>query len=329
MNEAPLIARAVEVLRRGGLVAFPTETVYGLGADAQNELAVRRIFAVKGRPSSHPLIVHLPDARSVPQWAHAFPEPAKKLAAAFWPGPLTLVLPGSGRAAEAVSGGQNTVALRVPSHPVARELLHAFANGIAAPSANRYGAVSPTTAEHVQKDLGDQLDLIIDGGACPIGIESTIVDVSSGTPQVLRPGAVTREELKRVLGQSIPVYAGEGLRAPGRMRWHYAPRAGVELVNANELGARAQALLAQERKLAVVAPEPMVLPAGAQQFPIGADPAEFARALYATFRKIDELGFDLILVIPPSTHGLGWAVFDRLARASGSKGIPVDPMEEF
>jgi L-threonylcarbamoyladenylate synthase len=317
LSETQLIDRAVEVLRHGGLVAFPTETVYGLGADAQNELAVRRIFAAKGRPSSHPLIVHLPDAASAALWARTFPEAAKRLAAAFWPGPLTLVLPSSGRAAEAVTGGQDTVALRVPSHPLAGKLLRAFGNGLAAPSANRFGAVSATAAEHVRMDLGDRVDLIIDGGACPIGIESTIVDASSEQIQVLRPGAVTQEELHRVLGQSVPLYTGLEIRAPGRMRSHYAPRAGVELVKPNQLGPRAEALLDQGRKVAVLTPEPIPLAAGAHQFSLGVDPAEFARALYATFRTIDQLGLEVILVAPPSIEGLGWAIRDRLARASG------------
>ena len=190
MIDPTLIAKAVDLLRLGGLVALPTETVYGLGADAENELAVRRIFAAKGRPSSHPLIVHLADARLAASWARELPRSASQLADAFWPGPLTMVLPRSGRASDWITGGQDTVAVRVPAHPVMREVLTAFGGGIAAPSANRFGRVSATTAEHVRADLGDSVDLILDDGPCSIGIESTIVDLASDAPSVLRPGAI-------------------------------------------------------------------------------------------------------------------------------------------
>jgi L-threonylcarbamoyladenylate synthase len=319
MADPGLIAKAVELLRRGGLVALPTETVYGLGADAENEVAVRRVFAAKGRPPSHPLIVHVPDTLSAMSWARDFPESARKLAAALWPGPLTLVLRRSQRAADAITGGQDTVALRVPVHPVMREVLAAFAGGIAAPSANRFGRVSPTTAEHVRADLGEAVDLIVDAGPCPIGIESTIVDVSGELPAVLRPGAVSREELERVLGG--PVLVGDsGVRAPGLMRSHYAPTAGVELVAAGGISSRAEALLSTGQKVAVVSAELTQLPSGATQFAVPADAAGFARRLYATFREIDRQGFDIILVVPPPNSGLGWAIRDRLARAASPRG---------
>jgi L-threonylcarbamoyladenylate synthase len=184
--KAAVISHAVEILRRGGLVALPTETVYGLAADAENEIAVRRIFAAKGRPVDHPLIVHLASARQITEWARDIPEEAWKLATAFWPGPLTMVLRRSDKAADVVTGGLETIGLRVPLHPLAIELLTAFGGGLAAPSANRFGRVSPTTAEHVEEELGDEVDLILDGGPCEIGLESTIVDLSTGEPTLLR-----------------------------------------------------------------------------------------------------------------------------------------------
>ena len=318
MIDPALIAKAVDLLRLGGLVALPTETVYGLGADAENELAVRRVFAAKGRPSSHPLIVHLADARLAPSWARELPRSASQLADAFWPGPLTMVLRRSGRAADWITGGQDTVALRVPAHPVMNQVLTAFGGGIAAPSANRFGRVSATTAEHVRVDLGDSVDLILDDGPCPIGIESTIVDLTSDAPSVLRPGAISRAELERVLGREVS-QRESGVRVPGLMLSHYAPIAGVELVTASELRRRAEELLLSGRRVAVVAANPLGLPREAAAFSMPADVADFARALYATFREIDRKGFDVILVVPPPDSGLGWAIRDRLIRAASPR----------
>jgi L-threonylcarbamoyladenylate synthase len=199
----PEIERAVALLRRGELVAFPTETVYGLGADAANPAAVARIFAAKGRPADHPLIVHLPAAEHLARWARDIPAEAEKLAAAFWPGPLTLILKRQPQVPNAVTGGQDTVGLRVPSHPLALELLRAFEGGIAAPSANRFGRISPTTAAHVREELGERVPLVLDGGACPVGIESTILDLSRGVPVLLRPGAIGPADIARVLGRAF------------------------------------------------------------------------------------------------------------------------------
>jgi L-threonylcarbamoyladenylate synthase len=315
----PLLDQAVDVLRRGGLVAIPTETVYGLGADAGNELAVRRIFAAKGRPSTHPLIVHLADASLMDAWASAVPPSARRLAEAFWPGPLTLVLPRSGLASNAVTGGQGTVALRVPAHPLARELLARFGGGVAAPSANRFGGVSPTTAEHVRADLGAQVELILDGGPCTVGVESTIVDLSSATPSLLRPGGVPQEDIERVLGISVPVRAEGGPRMPGTLPSHYAPRAGLELVAPETLLDRAATLVAQGRRVAVMGPCPALLPKSVGYFPLPEDPVGFARALYSTLRLIDQAGFDVIVAAPPSPEGLGLAVQDRLTRAAAPR----------
>jgi L-threonylcarbamoyladenylate synthase len=196
------IAQAAVLLRAGEIVAFPTETVYGLGADAENPAALAKIFAAKGRPADHPLIVHLPGAEHLTRWAQDIPDSAFALANAFWPGPLTLILKRTSIVPNAVTGGQDTVGLRVPNHPVALALLRAFGSGIAAPSANRYGRISPTTAGHVRDELGDRVSLVLDGGACEVGIESTILDVSRGMPVLLRPGAITAEQIGSVCGQA-------------------------------------------------------------------------------------------------------------------------------
>ena len=231
------IARAADRLRAGMLVAFPTETVYGLGADAGNPEAVRRIFAAKGRPADHPVIVHLHDAAQMADWARAVPEAAQKLAAAFWPGPLTLILPRASHVADVVTGGQDSVGLRVPSHPVARALLAAFGGGIAAPSANRFGRISPTTAQHVADDLGDAVAMILDGGACAVGIESTIVAFTGDQPVLLRPGGIGVAALSRALGRPLARRRCGAPRASGTLASHYAPRTPATLVAADMLRA--------------------------------------------------------------------------------------------
>lgn len=320
MDNSAIARQAAEVLRRGGLVALPTETVYGLAGDAENELAVRRIFAAKGRPSAHPLIVHIADVARLGEWAREIPAEARALASAFWPGPLTLVLKRTARALDAVTGGQDTVALRVPGHPLAREVLAAFGGGVAAPSANRFGGVSPTTAEHVRADLGAEVDLIVDGGPCAVGVESTIVDLSSGAPAVLRPGGVPLEELSRVLGRPVPIRKQSEVRAPGMLASHYAPHAGVVLAKPEDVLGRAEALRAAGKKVAVLAPPRADLPSGLGAFTVPADPAGFARALYARLREVDIAGYDVVVVELPPEEGLGVAVMDRLARAAAPRG---------
>uniref|UniRef100_UPI002FDD1BFD L-threonylcarbamoyladenylate synthase n=1 Tax=Pelomicrobium sp. TaxID=2815319 RepID=UPI002FDD1BFD len=210
------IAKAVDILRAGGLVAFPTETVYGLGADARNPEAVGKIFAAKGRPQHHPVIVHLAEAAQLEAWAVDIPDGARRLAERFWPGPLTLILRRGPGVPDAVTGGQDTVGLRVPAHPVAQALLQAFGGGIAAPSANRFGRLSPTTAQHVEAELDGAVDLILDGGACPVGIESTIVDCAGERPTLLRPGHIGREVLEEALGVRVEAPGPGAPRAPGR-----------------------------------------------------------------------------------------------------------------
>jgi L-threonylcarbamoyladenylate synthase len=314
-----LIDRAVEILRRGGVIALPTETVYGLAANAEDELAVRRIFAIKGRPSTHPLIVHLPDADALPGWASSIPEEARRLAAAFWPGPLTLVLRRSPRATDAVTGGQDTVAVRVPHHPVALAVLRALGGGLAAPSANRFGRVSPTTAEHVRQDLGGEVDLILDGGPCTVGVESTIVDLSSDEPALLRPGGLAAEELERVLGRPVPIRTASTVRVSGSLESHYAPRVGVELVEPAEAASRAERLRVQGLRVGVLGPRSLALPRELQRFDIPEDPAGAARLLYLRLREADVAGLDVLLACLPSAQGLGLAVRDRLARAAAPR----------
>jgi L-threonylcarbamoyladenylate synthase len=317
--ESGEVQRAVAILREGGLVALPTETVYGLAADAENELAVRRIFAVKGRPASHPLIVHLAGATQAQEWASHLNESARRLMEAFWPGPLTLVVPRSGRASDAVTGGQGTVALRVPAHPMAWEVLERFGGGLAAPSANRFGGVSPTTATHVREDLGDDVELILDGGPCAVGLESTIIDVSGEAPALLRPGGTPLEAVERVLGRPVELQSRSAVRAPGMLASHYAPRAGVVASGPSELYARAEALVDQGRRVAVLAPADQPLPGGATLLAVPAQAEGLARVLYASLREVDERGFNVVVVLLPPREGLGLAVLDRLARAAAPR----------
>lgn len=315
------VETAASLLRAGALVAIPTETVYGLGADAEQPAAVARIFAAKGRPSSHPLIVHLPSADALDEgWAAEVPPAARRLADVLWPGPLTLILRRGPRALDAVTGGLSTVGLRVPAHPLARALLERFGGGIAAPSANRFGSVSPTTAEHVHRDLGDRIDAVLDGGPCEIGIESTIVDVSTGVPRILRPGAITREMLEEILGAPVLAAGEDAPRAPGMLASHYAPRAKVHAVAGDELEARARALVAQHGRIALLAPRELAIAMpGLEVIEVPADPAERARTLYASLRAIDERGLEHAIVVLPEERGLGVAIADRLKKAGADR----------
>ena len=303
--DAATLDRAAEILRAGGVVAFPTETVYGLGADAQNEAAVRRVYGIKGRPLGHPVIVHLAGEEQIDSWASEVPAAARRLAQRFWPGPLTLVLPRSSRASDLVTGGQDTVALRAPSHPVAHEILARFGGGVVAPSANRFGSPSATLAEHVVADFGPAIDLIVDGGPATIGVESTIVDLAHGAPTVLRPGGVTLEELQGTLGTPIRVVGEAAVRVPGSLPSHYAPRAHVELVETDfEARALVKKLEAQGVRTSLI---------GSQE------PERLARELYARFRTADEQGAQTIVVVMPPQAGLGIALRDRLRRAAASR----------
>lgn len=311
------ITRALELLKAGGLVGLPTETVYGLAADASNELAVRRIFAAKGRPSTHPLIVHVASVEKAREWCTTLTAMGEKLAAEFWPGPLTLIVPRNEKASDAVTGGQDTVGLRVPSHPLAHALLTLFGGGLAAPSANRFGRVSPTTSAHVEEELGDVIELILEGGASNVGVESTIVDVAHGMPRLLRPGGISREAIEKVLCQPL-IDGGHAtdVRAPGMLESHYAPRAGLLLVTADELPGELSRLAGV--RVVVIAGESVGVPDGVTKLAMPDDAAGFARELYASLREADGLG-ELILAVPPPESGLGLAVRDRLRRAAAPR----------
>lgn len=312
------ISRAAAALRAGEIVAFPTETVYGLGADATNPLAVARIFAAKGRPADHPLIVHLPDVSHLPRWAIDVPQAAYRLAAAFWPGPLTLILKRHPSVMDAITGGQDTVGLRVPNHPLALQLLREFDGGIAGPSANRFGHVSPTTAAHVRDEFGSAVSRILDGGPCQVGIESTILDLSSGTPRILRPGMLDGATLATVLGAAPAVQAGAAApRVSGSLESHYAPTTPLRLLADGELDGQLRNMLDEGRKVVVLAPRSAGMSHPNLVWQVAdATPAEYAHDLYARLRHFDTLGCDLILVagLPESEP---WrAIRDRLARAA-------------
>ncbi|MBW1877037.1 MAG: threonylcarbamoyl-AMP synthase [Deltaproteobacteria bacterium] len=302
------VKRAVEVLRSGGLVAFPTETVYGLGADADNPGAVRRIFDAKGRPPGRSLTVHLgPEAR-LEAWGE-WSEPARRLANAFWPGPLTVIVPRTARVSDVVTGGRDTVGLRVPSHPLAISMLEAFGGGVAAPSANRSGRVSPTSADDVRTELGDAVDLVLDGGACPVGLESTVLSLADDPPLVLRLGAVTRDALEEVLGG--PVRLPDGGVTP-----RYRPRTPLRVLAWDQLAA---AVALETGPVAVIAPQ---RPPGARVHWVTApeDAATYARELYRMLRALDGEDYAVILVAEVPSGGLWEAVASRLRAAESPTG---------
>jgi L-threonylcarbamoyladenylate synthase len=298
------VARAADVLRGGGLVAFPTETVYGLGADASNANAVRRLYAVKGRPANHPVIVHVGDAAQLDAIGRDIPAIARELASEFWPGPLTIVVHRRPEAvADEVTGGRATVAVRVPDHPLALALLEAFDGGVAAPSANRFGKVSPTTAAHVRADLHDDVDVVLDGGPCRVGVESTIVDVTGDAPILLRLGGVPEDAVTRVIGTTLSRQTTGTIAAPGTLPSHYAPNAHVELVRSHDAETRVRELREQGIRVAFVDPPP--------------SNEEYARVLYARLRAADESGAAVIVAVEPDDDGaFGAAVRDRLRRAA-------------
>jgi len=295
------VDEALEVIRAGGLVAIPTETVYGLAADASNEDAVRRIFAAKGRPADHPLIVHIATPEQLGDWASEVPPAAAVLADTCWPGPLTLLVPKAAHVLPVVTGGRDTVGVRVPAHPLATELLERFGGGLAAPSANRFGMVSPTTADHVRADLGDLVDYVLDGGPCPIGVESTIVDCSVDPPQILRPGGIPSEQVAHLLDGQLGAASGPS-RASGMLASHYAPNARVILTETRD---EASLLLADlEHGELIDRTDDLV---------------DYARHLYADLRTADERGAAVVVAVLPPAIGLGHAVRDRLAKAAAHR----------
>jgi L-threonylcarbamoyladenylate synthase len=311
------IETAVQALRDGELVSFPTETVYGLGANAQNPAAVRKIFEVKGRPATHPVIVHLDSPRFLHRWVREVPETAAKLAEAFWPGPLTMVMPRAATVHDVITGGQDTIAIRVPAHPMAQQLLTAFGGGIAAPSANRYGRLSPTRAEHVREEFGELLQVILDGGECQIGLESTIVSFEGSEVRLLRPGSVTAGQLKGIVGELLVGADAGSPRVPGSDPKHYAPVTPMTIVPAGEIDARADAASVGGRRVAVLAQR---LPLRSHKYVTwinaGRRPEAFGHDLYNNLRTLDKAGCQHILVqaVP---DGERWdAIRDRLVRAA-------------
>lgn len=309
MSVSAAVDAAVEVLAAGGLVAIPTETVYGLAADASNENAVRRIFAVKGRPADHPLIVHVADAAALDVWAAEVPVAARMLADACWPGPLTVLVPRAAHVLDVVTGGRATVGIRVPAHPLTAELLRRAAMrgvpGLAAPSANRFGRVSPTTADHVRADLGADVDLILDGGPCPVGVESTIVDCTVDPPQVLRPGGIPTEQVEALLSGHLAAPSGPS-RASGMLASHYAPRCRVLLVEtADDAATVAASAAAEHVRVATIG--------------IDVDDVTYARHLYDWLRDADRDDVDTIVALLPPAAGLGHAIRDRLRKAAADR----------
>jgi len=307
---ADALASAAQLLKAGGLVALPTETVYGLGADATNNDAVSRVYKVKGRPADHPLIVHIHSMQSLANWADEIPSYAIALARDFWPGPMTLVLKRSLLAEDFVTGGQPTVGLRVPDHVIALALLSEFAKiggkGIAAPSANRFGHVSPTTAQAVQDEIGEYLDpkdLILDGGACNVGVESTIIDCTSDAPRILRPGAITIEMIEESTGLKVSKVETD-IRVSGSLENHYAPKATVDLNRTPTAGEGFIALADFET------------PAGVIRLAAPNSVEDFARLMYSALREGDAQGLKSVVVTEPVGDGLALAIRDRLMRAS-------------
>lgn len=335
------IDEAVAVLRSGRLVAFPTETVYGLGADASSPRAVAGCFAAKGRPADHPVIVHVAEPAALDEWSSAVPDSARRLVGEFWPGPLTVVVPRADHVLSEVTGGQDTVALRMPDQPVALVLLRDFAgdrgvpSGIVAPSANRFGHVSPTTADAVAEELGEAVDLVLDGGPCAVGLESTIVNCTVDPPEILRPGAVTADQIADVLGASPSTPGSHGEtptatsrpRVPGSLETHYAPRAQVLVVGSarEAMTAVADARASGHRVGVLGLPDDPSgnfsdnLSGNVVDLAVPSDPAGYARCLYARLREADRRNVDVVVALPPAPEGIGVAVADRLARAAGTR----------
>ena len=305
------LALAARALKEGYLIAFPTETVYGLGADANNESAVSRIYKVKGRPQDHPLIVHIADWQTMGEWAEEIPDFAIDLARAFWPGPMTLILKRSELAKDFITGGQDTVGIRVPNQTIALQLLSEFTKlggkGVAAPSANRFGQVSPTTAQAVQEEIGaflDIKDVILDGGPCAVGVESTIIDCTSSNPRILRPGAITAEDIKGVTGLDVQSKEHSVIRVSGSLENHYAPNAEVVLDVTPEAGD------------GFIALADIPTPPGVIRLAAPKTPEAFAHDLYAALREGDAKELKKIVVIQPHGDGISIAIRDRLKRAS-------------
>ncbi|MGE0581348.1 MAG: L-threonylcarbamoyladenylate synthase [Steroidobacteraceae bacterium] len=316
------IDEAVTALRDGELVAFPTETVYGLGANAQNPAAVQKVFEAKGRPTNHPVIVHLDSPKYLHRWVREVPDVAQALAARFWPGPLTLVMPRNPNVHDLITGGQDTIAVRVPAHPMAQQLLTAFGGGIAAPSANRYGRVSPTRAEHVREEFGDSIRVVLDGGESQVGLESTIVACDPTGLRLLRPGAVTLAQLRQVAGDVQVGTHDVAPRVPGSTPSHYAPATPVTIVPADEIDTRAEDASEGGRRIAVLAQRlPLKTYPSVTWINAGRRADAYAHDLYANLRTLDKAGCEQILVQEVPADDKWDAIRDRLMRGAAASEV--------
>lgn len=315
--------KAVDILRSGGLVAFPTETVYGLGADASNEAAIRKIFAAKERPYDHPLIVHLANFEQIGEWAQDVPPVAKKLAEAFWPGPLTLILNRQPHVLDIITGGQSTIGLRIPRHPIAQALLSAFGGGVAAPSANKFTHISPTTAAAVEEELGGRVDLILDGGDCEVGLESTILDLSRAEPVILRPGMISAEQITQVIGRPVRLKEQVEIqtRAPGMHHLHYAPVTQTIMLDDYAIPEYIEGLALDQYPIAVVTHSHVSVPvkSAIKYITLSNQPSAYAHDIYHVLRELDHLALRSILIesVPMSVE---WdAIRDRLTKAAATR----------
>ncbi|HEY9682088.1 MAG TPA: L-threonylcarbamoyladenylate synthase [Oculatellaceae cyanobacterium] len=337
-----LIEKAASFLKEGLLVSFPTETVYGLGADASNETAIRRLYQAKGRPSTHPVIVHVHSLDAVRNWAVDIPPEFFKLAESFWPGPLTMVLKRANSVLNAVTGGQDTVALRIPKHPIALALLEAFGGGLVAPSANKFGRLSPTLAQHVIDEFKDEVAMVLDGGPCNVGIESTIINLSGGRPRILRPGMISVDMLSSVIGDvEAPANSvthatnaknalaqvvatdtasdtGSDIRVPGALASHYAPETPLHVVPSHDFYSFLEECAKNNRRVLVVSFKPQHSGFEPSSWiTLAQEPEEFARQIYGALRLLDKRNGDLIVVESPPDKDTGWSgIHDRLSRAA-------------
>lgn len=310
------ITQAVDILKQGGLIGLPTETVYGLAADAKNPIAVKKVFAAKGRPADHPLIVHIGTLEELSEWAKEIPPEAYRLAESYWPGPLTMVLKKQDHVLPEVTGGQDTVAIRMPDHPVALELLHRFGRGLVAPSANQFGRISPTEEQAVLAELATRVNLVLPGGRSRVGIESTILDLHARPFTVLRQGMISKSELEHFLEESLELPTARTIiRAPGLLASHYAPRTPLQLIDLQELS---KFVMTNSHKIVLAySPEPVENQMAWHVMPD--DPEAYAHELYASLRDADSKGFDLILVERPPQTSDWAAILDRLNRAASKR----------
>lgn len=317
--DAELLSQAVQALVQGEVIGLPTETVYGLAADARNVSAVRKIFALKGRPVDHPLIVHIADSSELPRWAIAIPEEAYVLAQHFWPGPLTIILRKQPNVPDEVTGGQDTVGLRCPAHPLALALLQQLQSGVAAPSANRFGRISPTTAQHVRDEFGDAVPVVLDGGECEVGIESTIIDLSSDQPRLLRPGMISQDDIEAVIGAIASGPHRESPRVSGSLAAHYAPRTPMQMLSRERLSTQYANKTDQGLRCEALCLD--ALPEGLSGMSLSGEYHAYAHGLYAAMRELDGRNADLLLIeqTPQSSEWL--AVNDRLHRALAGAGV--------